>query len=266
MICWGDKVGSFNGPVAVKFWRNYQIIVIEYGACENSNGVSAEDRAIWLTTEYGRTFSFQDVAMPTVTPTATSSVTRTATKTVTVTNSRTATSSPTITRTPSITATKTETPTETDTPSPSETPTETETPSITLTATQTPSKTFTRTRTFTSTRTLTRTRTNTPSRTATRTRTNSPTRSRTPTITVIRFPISNWNSKGKVQAINVEEKWTCWGQINGIDNLVVYYRVSFANPEYILGNCQNYPYQSAVDITNYLIRTTGRPWKVLFKP
>lgn len=268
MICWGDKVGNLNGPVAVKFWKDSPSILIVYGACEIST-VSVQDRAVWLSDLYKpKVFLAIDQDMPTATVTHTPSLTRTATVTVTssrtatVTSSATRTLSPTQTLTPSETVTVTETETETPTATETETPTETVTPSETSTRTMTP------TRSLTNTRTWTRSRTSTPTRTNTRTRTRTFTPSLTPTITVVRFVITHWDSKGRTEDLKVDGGFTCWGVINGQADIVVVYRVAFWNPEKINGGCQTKPWgrQNIVDIVNYWTRTTGRPWTLIYKP
>lgn len=138
----------------------------------------------------GRTWMYlDDVSILSCSQPVPPTVTRTATPTLTPTATRTATMTPTNTATSTLTPTPSATPTATLTPAPSATPTETSTPTntplITPTRTGSPTMTPTSTRTPTPTRTptvtATATRTRTPTATATSTRTTTPTR--TPTAT-----------------------------------------------------------------------------------
>lgn len=294
MLCWGDSVGSYIGPVVVKYGSNQPSITIVWGGCEIAPNVLAEDRANWLMTPYPRIFTFVNVDVPTSTPTpsntatrsltATSSVTSTPTKTYTLTSTSTMsrTSTPSSTSTPSNTwtatntrtasSTYTETSTPTETPTDTETPTETDTPTESPTLTPTFTKTWTMTRTFTSTKTSTVTRSNTKTKTPTvtrsntRTRTATFTRSITPTLTILRNIFTSWDSRGIEKDYYPIVREVCWGRINGISDVVIYYRAEYSNPERIQGGCQRLPVNSVVDITNYWTRKTGRSWTFMYKP
>ena len=116
------------------------------------------------------------LAVPTPTPTLTSTPTPTPTATLTPTNTPTLTRTPTSTNTPTLT----NTPTRTLTPTPSNTPTKTLTPTPSQTLTPTLTSTPTNTPTLTSTPTNTPTRTSTPTQTLTTTVTATPTGTPTP--------------------------------------------------------------------------------------
>jgi hypothetical protein len=145
---------------------------------------------------------FDDIMLPTPTPTPTRTPTPTPTRTPTPTPTNTPTNTPTVTptatatltptptplptntptNTPTVTPTRTPSPTPTRTPSPTPTPTRTPSPTPTNTPTGTPTRTPTNTPTRTPTGTPTRTPTNTPTRTPTNTPTRTPTNTPTPVI------------------------------------------------------------------------------------
>lgn len=153
------------------------------------------------------TCTFNDLRLPTSTPTrtgtntptstATRTPTRTATSTPTSTPTRTPTSTPTLTptatptstptstatRTPTVTDTPTRTATATPSSTPTSTPTSTSTDTPTSTPTRTPTSTPTSTGTSTASRTPTETATNTPTETATDVPTQTPTHTATGTAT-----------------------------------------------------------------------------------
>ena len=180
-----------------------------YDIIDNAEPSTAIDKVLSMSIDYSDCITCQAVPTPTPTvtttqtptPTVTTTVTKTPTQTPTVTKTQTPTVTPTKTVTPSVTTTQTptvtktptNTPTVTKTPTntPSVTPTKTVTPTVTKTPTNTPSVTPTKTvtptvtTTNTVTPTVTKTPTNTPSVTPTKTVTPSvtPTKTVTPTVT-----------------------------------------------------------------------------------
>jgi hypothetical protein len=158
-----------------------------YDIIDNAEPSTAIDKVLSMSIDYSDCITCQAVPTPTPTvtttqtptPTVTTTVTKTPTQTPTVTKTQTPTVTPTKTVTPSVTTTQTPTVTKTPTNTPTVTTTPTNSPSVTPTKTVTPSVTPTNT----VTPTVTKTPTNTPSVTPTKTVTPTVTRTATPTIT-----------------------------------------------------------------------------------
>jgi len=215
-ICWGDRIGDTIGPVVVKFHSKQPSMTMVFVGCEYAPFVSAEQRADWALNTYGRYFAFEDVGVPTATPTLTASSTRTKTNT------------PTQTRTPSVTLT----------------------PSATGTPTKTPTRTYTRTRTLTGTPSNTRT----------------PVPPTPTSYRGIRSVVVNWSSNGKTVKIVPRYRWTCWGTINGVKDVVIFYRTDYSYPESINGACQIKNVYDITQIWNYWQFKTGRKWTQMSLP
>jgi hypothetical protein len=128
-------------------------------------------------------------------------------------------------------------------------------PTRTFTKSRTSSRTSTNTRTRTSTRTPSQTFTKSPTRTYTKT----PTKSLTPYIG-IRALVINFDTRGKELSIVPKYRYTCWGTINGVSDIVVFYRVDYTFPEKINGQCQTVNVWDIGQIHKYLQWKTGRVW------
>jgi hypothetical protein len=146
------------------------------------------DLVSYMSSNYGDCVACLAIPTPTPTASTTPTPTPTLTRTPSVTPTKTATPSVTPTDTPSVTPTKTATPsvTPTDTPSVTSTPTTTKTPTPSITASPTDTPSVTPTKTPTPTQTGTAGVTPTPSGTAAVTST--PTPSITPTRTPTQTP------------------------------------------------------------------------------
>jgi hypothetical protein len=70
----------------------------------------------------------------------------------------------------------------------------------------------------------------------------------------------HWDSRGATLLLIPKYRFICWGVINGVPNLVVFYRVDYTYPESINGQCQTLNVWNIDQIQNYLQWKTGKVW------